>query len=720
MATYRVSSGQVVSNTLVYGDVETVYSGGATQDQHNGGQRFVLSGGIVRNGVVSSGGKDYISSGGSSYQGVIQSGGIRYLSGGAIADNPYIAGGGTVSAASGAIVRAVNAFSGGILSAASGAIVSGGNVATGASVTANSGTLLEGNINVSSGSTIANGILTGSGATVSAYTGAVISAVSVGSNTRLYLGSGATGSANLVNGGTLEIARGASPRSNRFGSGTGGTIIIDGGSTWNNNNNADYAVTSGNRLIIQSGGSVSGTLINSGGTTIISSGGIISGTQVVSSGGTLVLNGTAGAGIVSLSGDGAHLVISGTMMPTNTISNWSPTDTIELASIPAASVTSVGVSAAGITFYTKSGTYSLSVPGANRYGYKLSSDRAGSLIYTTCFAEGTLLRTPDGEAAVETMKPGTLVMTPQGAMPVKWLGYRSISVPSQPKPEDNWLVRIRKDALADGIPSRDLLVTQEHCMVFDSKLVPARMLVNGTSILIDRTISSYTYYHVELESHEAIWAENALTESYLDTGNRDQFENHIVTAIFGGSKKSRGSTVLPLDTSRDFVEPIHARIVARAKGIAPQLQVTDNPDLYLETDHGEILRPLRQRNDHVMFMVPADVAMVRVVSRASRPSETIGPFLDDRRNLGVLVGSVSVFDALGAREITAHLTTENALGWHEIENPIYRWTNGDAVLPIQEGDNISISAILLAIQIVSCGPYLLEPEVQDIELQMAV
>jgi hypothetical protein len=27
------------------------------------------------------------------------------------------------------------------------------------------------------------------------------------------------------------------------------------------------------------------------------------------------------------------------------------------------------------------------------------------------------------------------------------------------------------------------------------------MLVNGRSIIVDRTIGSYTYYHVELEQH---------------------------------------------------------------------------------------------------------------------------------------------------------------------------------------------------------------------------
>ena len=898
MATYNVSSGQVASNNLVYGDVETVSSGGVTQDQHNGGQRYILSGGIVRNGVVSSGGKDYISSGGSSYQSVIQSGGIRYVSGGGTADNPYIAGGGTVSAASGARVLAVNAFSGGVLSAASGAIISGGNVATGASITANSGTLLEGAINVSSGSTVTNGTLTGSGAALSAYTGSIVSSVSVGSSARLYLGAGATGSANKVNGGTLEIASGANPinngfgsgtggtilidngvtwsnnnvgslgvtsgntlviqsgatisgtplsaggttiissgatllgtqtvisganlyintvnsgatvnvrdgavvsglsavasagvlsatssfiygsslsnsgtiyggtlsgsaavlsgygqsitsgvnvgsgarlylgagatgsankvnggtleiasgasiSANGFGSGTGGTIIIDSGVTWSNNNVASYGVTSGNTLVIKSGATVSGTVISAGGTTVVSSGGILAGTQTVSSGGTLVLNSTAGSGAVLLSGDGAKLVISGTTMPTNTISGWSPADTIDLASIPQASVTSVTTTSTGITFYTKGGTYSLNVPGASSYGYTLSSDSNGGLVYSTCFAEGTALTTPDGEAAVETLVPGTLVMTPKGAMPVKWLGHRSITVSSQPVPEENWLVRIREGALADNVPSRDLLVTQEHCMVFEGKLVPARMLVNGASILIDRTINSYTYYHVELESHEAVWAENALTESYLDTGNRSQFDNHTVTTLFGGVR-SAGSETLPLDTSRAFVEPIYARIAERSGNAMRQIELTDDADLHLITNSGQIIRPLRQVNDRVMFMIPATAATVRLVSRSSRPSDTVGPFLDDRRSLGVLVGDVTLFASRQTINLTTHLSVADLSGWYGLESSLYRWTDGDAALPLQTGSVFGREPSVLSIQIVSSGPYLMDAPAPHAELR---
>lgn len=789
MATYNVSSGQVASNELVYGDVETVSSGGVTQDQHNGGQRFVLSGGIVRNGVVSSGGKDYISSGGSSYQGVIQNGGIRYLSAGATADNPFIASGGTVSAATGATVLAVNAFSGGVLSAADGAIISGGGVATGASITAASGTILTGTI--TNAARISGGILSGSGTTEVVSSGAVLANQTIGSGASATLLAYTSAGTNLViSGGTLDLYTG-NTTSTSF-AGTGGTLILESGVTFPSGS-ATYP-TSGNTITVNAGAVLSGSRIYSGGvinvnggvisstvvdggtlnvdkatsgtnnttftsnggtvnfetgykdsrtwtvsnnvtfnvasgatlttpsiknggTVNVASGGSISGQTVVSSGGTLIVNGSVGSNSILLSGDGAGLVISGTTMPTNPISGWSPTDTIELASIPAASVTSVTTSTTGITFYTKGGTYTLNVPGASKYGYELQSDSNGGLVYTTCFAEGTSLMTPDGEVAVETLVPGTLVMTPKGAMPVKWLGHRSITVASQPVPEDNWLVRIREGALADGVPSRDLLVTQEHCMVFEGKLVPARMLVNGTSILIDRTINSYTYYHVELDSHEAVWAENALTESYLDTGNRDQFDNHTVTALFGGSRKTGGSSTLPLETSRAFVEPIHAAIAARATSAAPQPELTTDPDLHLVTNFGQVIRPLRMAHDRVMFMIPANVATVRLVSRTSRPSDTIGPFVDDRRDLGVLVGEVSLFAARQTTNLTTHLSIADLSGWHGLESSTYRWTDGNAALPLQRHITLSRDPSVLSIQIVSSGPYLMDAPVAETELR---
>jgi hypothetical protein len=73
------------------------------------------------------------------------------------------------------------------------------------------------------------------------------------------------------------------------------------------------------------------------------------------------------------------------------------------------------------------------------------------------------------------------------------------------------------------VPHRDLLVMPEHCILVQGRLIPARMLVKGRSILIDRDVVSYQYFHAELETHGILLAEGLTAESYLDTGNRAIF-----------------------------------------------------------------------------------------------------------------------------------------------------------------------------------------------------
>jgi len=54
--------------------------------------------------------------------------------------------------------------------------------------------------------------------------------------------------------------------------------------------------------------------------------------------------------------------------------------------------------------------------------------------------------------------------------------------------------------------------------------VPVKHLINGSSIAQVRR-RTVTYYHVELPCHELILAEGLAVESYLDVGDRSNFEN---------------------------------------------------------------------------------------------------------------------------------------------------------------------------------------------------
>ncbi len=145
---------------------------------------------------------------------------------------------------------------------------------------------------------------------------------------------------------------------------------------------------------------------------------------------------------------------------------------------------------------------------------------------TMCFMPGTRIRTPNGEIAVEKLSRGDLVTTADGrAAPVAWIGRCTVSTrfadPLRVLP-----IRIKADALDINIPSRDLLLSPDHALFLDGVLVHAGALVNGSSIARETNVAvSFTYYHIELEDHSLILAENTPVETFIDNVDRLAFDN---------------------------------------------------------------------------------------------------------------------------------------------------------------------------------------------------
>ncbi|WP_083235791.1 Hint domain-containing protein [Halomonas caseinilytica] len=145
-----------------------------------------------------------------------------------------------------------------------------------------------------------------------------------------------------------------------------------------------------------------------------------------------------------------------------------------------------------------------------------------------CFAAGTMIATPDGEVAVETLSIGDQVLTADGqTVPVKWIGHQS---PGKRVSGLNKLpVRISEGALGSGLPNRDLVVTEDHGMVIDGLVINAGALVNQDTIdYVPRheLPKDVTYYHIETEGHEVILANGAEAETYVDYLTRQSFDNY--------------------------------------------------------------------------------------------------------------------------------------------------------------------------------------------------
>lgn len=161
---------------------------------------------------------------------------------------------------------------------------------------------------------------------------------------------------------------------------------------------------------------------------------------------------------------------------------------------------------------------------------------SGNTFTQVCFAAGTMIATPDGEVAVETLSIGDLVMTASGdQVPVKWIGHQTIkqsTVSTSQAP-----VRVSKDALAQGQPNQDLVLTASHGLIIDDLVINAGALVNHDSITYvpsNELPASVTYYHVETDAHEVIIANGIEAETYIDYIDRQVFDNYAeYVALYG-------------------------------------------------------------------------------------------------------------------------------------------------------------------------------------------
>ena len=146
--------------------------------------------------------------------------------------------------------------------------------------------------------------------------------------------------------------------------------------------------------------------------------------------------------------------------------------------------------------------------------------------FLACFVAGTRIAVPAGEIAVESLRIGDHVMTRSGdAKPVKWIGTRSYSAAQIAANRQFRPVIIRKDALAAGMPHRDLTVSAMHSLLIDDVLVPAAALVNGVSILRSDELLPVAYFHIEMAEHDVVFAEGAPAETFVDDNSRVMFEN---------------------------------------------------------------------------------------------------------------------------------------------------------------------------------------------------
>jgi hypothetical protein len=331
------------------------------------------------------------------------------------------------------------------------------------------------------------------------------------------------------------------------------------------------------------------------------------------------------------------------------------------------------------------GTELLLSDGTNLFLLAPSGITQGSIVETdssvaACFAEGARILTAEGEIPVEALRVGDLVVALVGRRlaRVEWVGRSSVELLARKLPRSQYPVRIQAGALADAQPQQDLLLSPDHALLVDGTLVPVRLLVNGASIAHATELRRVTYHHIELDRHDAVLANGTPAETFLDTGNRHQFDSANIHALFAPAPvdsdaalriwAERGCARLLL--SGPALAILHRRFRERAALLGYVL--TEDADLRF-TAGGRRLPATQPAPGVWQVQLAAGIDRLELLSR-SGPALEIASGLDDRRCLGVALAGLALDGYSLALDDTAL-----AEGFHPVE-PNCRWTDGAAML----------------------------------------
>jgi len=292
--------------------------------------------------------------------------------------------------------------------------------------------------------------------------------------------------------------------------------------------NAGSIVASGGALTLNDAGGIANTgQISVGNGATLTLLGSVSGAGGLSigAGGTMVINAASG-GAVNFTGTGGLLSLSSLGAFSDGVGGIGTGNTIDVTGTVADSAT---LSGGTLDLYNGvSLVGALSVSGVSGGHFLVASDGDGGtdINYTlACFATGTRIATSRGPRAVEDIEVGEFIVTHDGARrEAVWIGHRTVDCSAHPRPAHVWPVRVRAGAFGEGRPSRDLMLSPDHAVFIDDVLVPVRELIDGEAIA-QLPVDRVTYWHIELETHDVILAEDLPTESFLDSGNRSSFAN---------------------------------------------------------------------------------------------------------------------------------------------------------------------------------------------------
>jgi hypothetical protein len=135
-----------------------------------------------------------------------------------------------------------------------------------------------------------------------------------------------------------------------------------------------------------------------------------------------------------------------------------------------------------------------------------------------CFLRGTPIAAVAGERPIEMLTAGDPIRVSHSTFrPLSAINHLSFTLPLR---RSQIPVRIRRNAIADGVPNVDLYVSPQQALEIDDMLITAESLINNQTIFL-QPATTVEYFHLDFGEPEIVYAAGLPCESYVP--DREQF-----------------------------------------------------------------------------------------------------------------------------------------------------------------------------------------------------
>jgi len=200
------------------------------------------------------------------------------------------------------------------------------------------------------------------------------------------------------------------------------------------------------------------------------------------------------------------------------------------------------------------------------------------LTNVVCFLAGTLIATPDGDRAIESLKVGDEIATKSGIHKIKFVCRSSRKI-SCLIDLGRLPICIQAGAFGDAGPTQDLWISPSHAVLVMGHLVEASALLNWTTVTQPDFPGSpvVTYYNIELENHEITRANGLEVETYYanwrgDGYSRvdwDNYDDYI--ALYGESNGMKELDMPRIPFARQLPAELRLMLQLNESNQSPEL-----------------------------------------------------------------------------------------------------------------------------------------------------